>query len=231
MKFFKQLKNCDLFEGFSDADINKLFDVIDAKIVKYSRGQLIVKAGEPVTDLFIILDGNLVAYNNKNNKPELVRSMSDGESYGAEVVFGPTPVYPFNVAAALDSTVLYIKPRSLLDATKVDLAIYEKVVNNLLRSLNEKIYDLENNRGYITIKGMRKKIAKLVYDKYTEQGVLTVDLGMNRNEMAKFLNVSRPSMSREMMRMRDNDGIFEFRKNIVEIKDLAALKRIATEGE
>ena len=78
---------------------------------------------------------------------------------------------------------------------------------------------------------MRKKIAKLIYDKYLEQGTTTVDLGMNRNEMAKFLNVSRPSMSREMMRMRDNDKIFEFRKGIIEIKDVEALKKIALEAE
>ena len=231
MKLFKQLKNCDLFEGFSDADINKLFDVIEARIVKYSRGQLVAKIGDPVTDVCVILDGNLIAYTLKNGKPEIVRSMSDGETYGAESAFGVQPTYWYNVAAALDTTLLYIKPFSLIDRGKIELSIYEKIVKNLLKMLNEKISDLENNRGYITIKGMRKKIAKLIYDKYLEQGNTTVDLGMNRNEMAKFLNVSRPSMSREMMRMRDNDGMFEFRKNIIEIKDLKALEKIATEGE
>ena len=78
---------------------------------------------------------------------------------------------------------------------------------------------------------MRNKIAKLIYDKYCEQNSLTVSLGMNRNEMAKYLNVSRPSMSREMGRMRDNDDMFTFRKEIIVIKDLEALKKLAESAE
>lgn len=231
MKFFKQLRNCDLFEGFSDGDINKLFDAVEAKIVKYSRGQLIAKNGDDVKELCVILDGNLIGYITKGNKPEVIRSMTDGDHFGVEVAFGPIPTLDYNVAAALDSTVLYIDGKSLLEVGKTDLAIYEKIVKNILFVLSEKIYDLENNRGYITIKGMRKKIAKLIYNAYLEQQTLTVDLKMNRNEMAKFLNVSRPSMSREMMRMRDNDDMIDFRKGIIEIKDLDALKKAATEGE
>ena len=231
MKFFRQLKNCDLFCGFSDADINKLFDAVEAKIVKYSRGQLIAKSGDKVAEIGVILDGNLIAYLMKNNKPEIVRSLSDSDCFGYECAYGQNPVLGYNVAAALDSTVLYINAESLLGFGKTDLDLYEKTIKNLLSVLTEKVNDLENNRGYITIKGMRKKIAKLIYDKYLEQGELTVDLGMNRNEMAKYLNVSRPSMSREMMRMRDNDKMFEFRKGIIEIKDLEALKKLATEGE
>ena len=231
MKFFKQIKNSDLFAGFSDGDVNRLFDEVQARIVKYSRGQLIAKAGDKVSDLCLILDGNLIAYKMKSNKPELIRSMSDSESFGWECAFGDLPELSYNVAAALDSTVLYVNAESLLSVGAKDQDLHDKIVKNLLHILSEKISDLENNRGYITIKGMRKKIAKLIYDKYLEQNETTVDLGMNRNEMAKFLNVSRPSMSREMMRMRDNDKMIDFRKGIIEIKDLDALKKLATEAE
>ena len=231
MKFFKQIRNSDLFSGLTDADVNKLFDAVDARIVKYSRGQLIAKEGEETADICLVLDGNVIAYTVKNNKPEVTRSMSDSESFGWECVFGPNPYYAYSVAAALDSTVLYVNADSLHKVASVDVDLYQKTVKNILRVLTEKLYDVENNRGYITIKGMRKKIAKLIYDKYLEQGVTTVNLGMNRNEMAKFLNVSRPSMSREMMRMRDNDKMIEFRKGIIEIKDLEGLKKLATDGE
>jgi Mn-dependent DtxR family transcriptional regulator len=48
---------------------------------------------------------------------------------------------------------------------------------------------------------------------------------MDRNEMAAFLNVSRPSMSREMMRMRD-EGIMEFWKDKITIKNIQKLTAI-----
>ena len=51
-------------------------------------------------------------------------------------------------------------------------------------------------------------------------------LAMNRNEMADFLNVARPSLSREMCRMRD-EGIIDFHRSSVRIMDMEALKAAA----
>ena len=41
-------------------------------------------------------------------------------------------------------------------------------------------------------------------------------MDMNRNELADFLNVSRPSMSRELGRMRD-EGLIDFYRGSVRI--------------
>ena len=232
MKIIKQIRKCELFDGFSEAEINKLFDCVTARIVKYSRGQLIAKENDEIKEVCILLDGNLIAYDAKNSgKLELIKSIVDGEYFGLDRVFASNKSLGYNVAAALDSTVLYINSDSLVAIGDKGEALYNKLINNVLKSLSNRIGDLENNNDYITIKGMRKKIAKLIYDKYLAQQSLTVDLGMNRNEMAKFLNVSRPSMSREMMRMRDNDKLFTFRKEIIVITDIEGLKKIAEEAE
>lgn len=51
---------------------------------------------------------------------------------------------------------------------------------------------------------------------------------INGNEVKKlkadFLNVSRPSMSREICQMRD-EGIIDFHLSAFRIKDMEALKR------
>ena len=88
--------------------------------------------------------------------------------------------------------------------------------------------ELKCNNDFITIKGMRKKIAKFIYEKYVEQGAREVRLGVDRNGMAKYLNVSRPSMSREMINMREQ-GLFEFRKDLITIKDPEGLRKIVYE--
>jgi DNA-binding transcriptional regulator LsrR (DeoR family) len=46
---------------------------------------------------------------------------------------------------------------------------------------------------------------------------------MNRQQLADFLNVSRPSMSRELSRMRD-EGIIDFHLSAVRILDIERLK-------
>lgn len=232
MKLIKQIKKCPLFEGFSDAEVNKMFDCLKARIVKYSRGQLVAKDNTEVKEICILLEGNLVEFATRNNgKREVIRSLVDGEYFGLSQAFNPPNILGYFVVAALDSSVLYIAADSVNALCNKVCPHHVKLVGNVLRELSVRIAELENNNGYITIKGMRKKIAKLVYDKYLAQESLSVNLGMNRNEMARYLNVSRPSMSREMMRMRDNDGIFEFRKEIINIKNLEKLKKIAEEAE
>ena len=51
-------------------------------------------------------------------------------------------------------------------------------------------------------------------------------LPLKRNEMADFLNIARPSLSREMCRMRD-EGIIDFHRESIKIKDPDALKSMA----
>jgi Mn-dependent DtxR family transcriptional regulator len=56
-----------------------------------------------------------------------------------------------------------------------------------------------------------------------KKGAATLMLPMNRNQLADFLNVSRPSMSRELSRMKD-EGIIDYHLSSVKIMDLEELR-------
>lgn len=229
MKIFKQLKKCELFQDFTDSELNKIFDTVEARIVKYSRGQLVAKENTEISELCILLDGNLVEYINKSNgEREVLRSIIDGEIYGLAQGFYKPNLLGYCVVSALDCTILYISIDSILKQS--DCPFRHKLVINLLYALSNKIMELECNNSYITIKGMRLKIAKFIYDKYLENNNIELSLGMNRNEMAKYLNVSRPSMSREMARMQEI-GLFDFWKDKITIKNIEGLREIVEKGE
>lgn len=232
MKIIKQIKKCPLFDDFTEAEINEAFDYLKARIVKYSRGQLVAKENDIPEEICILLEGNLVEFVTKSNgKREVIRSLVDGEYFGLSHCYSDGRPLGYYAVAALDSTVLFVSADSIFGDNYADGSFKVKLIKNILRAMSERIEALENNNDYITTKGMRNKIAKLIYDKYQEQNSLTVNLGMNRNEMAKYLNVSRPSMSREMGRMRDNDNMFTFRKEVIVINDLESLKKLAEEAE
>lgn len=229
MNIFKQLKKCELFNDFADNDINKLFDSVEARIVKYSRGQLVAKENTEISELCILLEGNLVEYINKpNGEREVLRSIIDGEIFGLAQGYHKPNFLGYNIVSALDCSVLYITLGSILQHN--DNSYRQKLLSNLLTVMSGKILELENNNSYITIKSMRLKIAKLIYDNYLSQNNTDIALGMNRNEMAKYLNVSRPSMSREMARMHEL-GMFDFWKDKIKITDIQAIKYIVESGE
>ena len=76
---------------------------------------------------------------------------------------------------------------------------------------------------YLSIKSIRGKISMFILEQHKKTNKLIFTIEMNRNDLADYLNVSRPSMSREMCKMRD-EGVIEFHLSTIKIKDLDALK-------
>jgi CRP-like cAMP-binding protein len=226
MRFLKQIRKNELFANLTDEEINAVFENVTARMVKKAAGKIVSTPNESPKELCIIIDGNIVMYCVKNDgKKEVVNSVIDGAMFGIEAGLTGKKL-TFYAASARDTELLYIDIQSLMDlGTKQVGAASIKLYKNLAAYLSEKVIRLESNTDFITTKGMRKKIAKLVYEKYLTQGTFDVRMGMDRNQMAKFLNVSRPSMSREMIRMRE-ESIIAFRKDAISITDIERLKKI-----
>ncbi len=227
MRFFRQLRKNALFNGFSDAEIEDIFECLDAEVVKYSERDIVFRPGDELKGVYIILEGDLVEFViGKNGVRKVLSSRVDGDMYGLPNCFLTPAVSNSFVTAATPVTLLFIAADDLHTAEESDPACHRKLVKNLVCYLSKSIADLQQNKDFITIRGMRKKIAAFIYDKYIEQGTLDVRLGVDRNGMARYLNVSRPSMSREMINMRE-EGVFNFRKDLIQIKDPEALRKIA----
>jgi CRP-like cAMP-binding protein len=98
----------------------------------------------------------------------------------------------------------------------------------MLGILSRKAITLSRQLEFLSIRSMRGRIAAFLLEQHKKSGRATFMLDMNRNELADFLNVARPSLSREMCRMR-NEGILDFHRSSMQIRDMAALKDAAQE--
>ena len=88
------------------------------------------------------------------------------------------------------------------------LGIYARKTN----LLNHKVQILSSG-------SLRQKIAR--YLEESRRGN-QVKLTMNREELADYLNVARPSLSRELIKMQQ-DGMIKLDRNLVTITDTEAL--------
>lgn len=227
MNIFRQLKKCPLFLNFDDTEINTLFDHLDARIVKYSRGQLVAKENTEINELCILLDGNLIEYTVKpNGEREVIRSLIDGDFFALENGYRTPDFLGHCIVSALDCSVLYITLSSIYSQND---ALTQKLIYNIIVAMSGEIAELKNRIDYIVLKSMRTKIAKLIYDNYLREQKLEFNLGFNRNEMAKKLSVSRPSMSREMANMKD-EGIIDYKMDMIKILDLDRIKDAIENG-
>ena len=227
MNIFKLLKKNKLFYNFEDKEINKIFDCLNGHINKYSRGRVVAEIGASVTEIGIILTGAAVKFIQKpNGELENCGELYAGDMFGEVEGYTGDHTYNSSVVVAEESTILYISVDTIVKQCSNTCACHQKLLENVLSCLAERIDNINNDAKYLKIKSMRGKISKLFYDRYLAQGTETIHLGFNRNEMAEYLNVSRPSMSREMIAMRE-DGIISFRKDEIVIHNVDELARLA----
>lgn len=226
MNFIKLLRKNSLFAEFSDKEINILFDCLKGRLVLKSHGVLIAKEEDTVNDICVLLDGTVLEFvTTLDGRRAPVKTLEQGDCFGLEQGYPAGRPLGFSVVAVSDVTLLYLDISSITTMCGKACSCHQKLVCNVMAYLCGRISELAENNDYITIKGMRQKIAKLIFDKYAEQGATEIRIGMDRNEMAEYLNVSRPSMSREMMKMRD-EGMFDFWKDKITIRNLAAIEDI-----
>ena len=94
MKFFKQIKKNVLFQGLTDDEISTLFDILNARIVKASPRDIVVRPGDDVHEICIVLMGNLVEFSIKTNgQRQIVRSLIDGNMFGFPNCFSETSTF------------------------------------------------------------------------------------------------------------------------------------------
>jgi CRP-like cAMP-binding protein len=104
---------------------------------------------------------------------------------------------------------------------------HKQLMINMLEIVSDKALGLNRKVNYLSIKSMRGKIAKYLIEEYRKADKVMFEIRYNRNELAEFLNVSRPSMSRELSRMKE-EGIIDYHQSTFKVIDVQALGDFAS---
>ncbi len=81
---------------------------------------------------------------------------------------------------------------------------------------------LNNRISYLVLKRTRARISKYLLDKYRIKKEDTFKINLNREDMAKFLSITRPALSRELSRMK-KEKIIDYKKNEFHILNMDEL--------
>ena len=68
--------------------------------------------------------------------------------------------------------------------------------------LSDKVIVLNNKIKSISLKNIKQKVADYILQEYKSQKQLIVNLKMNKEEIANFIGIPRPSLSRELIKLR-----------------------------
>ena len=97
-----------------------------------------------------------------------------------------------------------------------------------LKDLSNKILILNKSIERLSYNSIRQKISNYILDEYQKQGSKFINISMTKQKLAETLGVPRPSLSRELINMKELN-IIDYSKDTIKILDLEALFKILDE--
>lgn len=213
-----------LFKDIPVEDLKSYLTAIRAKNTVYQKDSFIFFEGDLPKALFILKSGVVqIEKNDADGKRIIMNRFETPETVFGEVyAFLQSVPYDYSCRIIADAEILSI-PANIFSTSATLPAVQTKIVQNLLSILAHKAYFLNQKLLIFSSFTLRKKIA--VYLLQQAHGQPKITLTLNREAMAEYLAVPRPSLSRELMNMQkdklltiSNDTITI---NIDRLEDLA----------
>lgn len=214
------LKKCILMKGFSEENIDDLLKNINYKIASYYKGEIIAIEDSNCSNIGIVIKGTVeVQKIYASGKTITMSKLSDGNIFGEVIIFSNKNTYPATIASSSNSTIMFISKDNILKLCSLTPVF----LNNFMTLLSNKILMLNNKLRTISYQTIRQKIASYILEECKLQKTLKVLLNCTKKEMAEQLGIPRPSLSRELINMKE-EGIIDFDKNYILIQDVEALE-------
>ncbi len=221
------LMKTPLFRGINREELAAFLVCLGPKIEEYDRSEIIAMEGSPLAGVGCILSGEAVVVKENAAGDRIIMTVvHPGSLFGEMAAWSENPMWPATVIAQEPSAAIFLPVEKIAGQCSKSCHWHMQIVENMLRILAEKALALNKKVEYLAMKSMRGKLAAYFLEQARHSGSTTFTMPMSRNELADFLGVSRPSMSREMGRMRD-EGIIDFHMATVKIKEINQLKSAA----
>ena len=225
LEWIDVLQSSLLFRGIGNESLNIMLDCLKPKIRRCKQREIIVAYGQPFQGVGIIASGKIALTKETYSGNRIMMGILDtGDIFGEMVAFSEHRVWPMTVIAQEDCILLFLPPDKITGTCSNICASHSTLIMNMLQILSNRASMLNKKIEHLSAKNIRGKISSYLLDIYWQTGKATLTIPMKRHELADYLNIPRPSLSREMGLMRDA-GMIEFNGSLITINDLLALER------
>jgi CRP-like cAMP-binding protein len=210
-----------LFRDFKSEELMEFFASCDYSITSYGKEDMIFIEDETCSNLSIVLEGMVeIQKIDPSGKVLTVAQFKQGDTFGENLIFGDKNLYPMTVVSKAKSIVLHIPKVSVVVLCQRNTTF----LYQYLRTLSNRAVNLSSKLKQVTLKTIRQKICEFLSNKYVKSGQEKIALGMSKREWADKMGVQRPSLSRELIKMKE-EGIIDYDKDTIIIMDLESLER------
>ncbi|MCE5220523.1 MAG: Crp/Fnr family transcriptional regulator [Clostridium sp.] len=215
-----KLQGNEFFDNLNNEEIEKLISNIGYSVKAYKKGEVIANEEDECNSLGFVLDGTIeIQRIYQSGKQITLKRLSNGDVFGEALIFSNRSKYASTVVAFSECSILYIGKADILKLCTMD----ERVLGNFISALSNKILMLNSKIKSIAFKSIKHKVINFILEQAKMQKSETINLKENKEEIASSMGIPRPSLSRELMNLRDLNYI-KFDRNVIKILKIKELE-------
>lgn len=203
------LEHSGLCREFTQDEILSLIEEKDTDIKRYEKGSFIFEEDDTPDKLYVLIEGYVeVSKMTFSGKKILITTIENpGDMFAEVYMFMGKGKYDMSAQAVEESVVLSVSCDFFENIShNIKAGVSAKIRKNLMSIFAMKASNLSGKVRLLGCGSIREKIALYLIENQTASGQITKN--PSREELSDYLNVTRPSLSRELGNM-EKEGIIK----------------------
>ena len=219
---YSVLEKSILFSGIPAKELRDDLEAVPHHIQCYAKGETVFHLMEKADRVGILLEGRVQAQKPFPNGRQInVKVRNPGEMIGAAAVTSRNHTYPCDVISLEPVTIMMFRRTDILLLLQKNLRIME----NFMTELATPVYMLQQRLELFSYNAIAQKAAYYLLIHARQSGSHIIRIPGSVSNWAMIMNVSRPSLHRELKKL-EMDGIISYDPPAIEILDSEALQNV-----
>lgn len=228
-EFIEKIQNSSLFFSVSEKQCQQFFSIFPPRIHQYEKDETIVRRSEHFHKIGLILKGRVAVHQDTSyGSSNVIAWLNELDTFAEVLMFVESETYPTSITATCLTQVLFIEPSQITDTIDSIKDVQHIMLLNITKLVARKAFLLHKKVEILTIKSIKAKICHFLLYESEKKGQPNFEVSLNRDQMASYLHVSRPSLSREL-KVLQIEKIILYKGNCFEITDRDRCERMASE--
>ena len=208
-KYLDVLKSCSLFQGITSEEMLALFSCLGGISGRYSKGQTILREGDPGRWIGVVLAGRVqIRRTDYFGSRSILMALEPGQIFGESFACAESPALPVEAVATEQSEILLLDCHRMLKSCSSACSFHNQMIFNLMKGMAAKNLAMNQKLELLSKRTTREKLMTYLLMQAKARNSSRFTIPFDRQELADYLGVERSGLSAEIGKLQ-REGVLE----------------------
>jgi len=224
-QWIETLKASPLFRGINAENLNTMLECLKPARKEYRAREIVALNGNNFDGIGIVASGKVALTRETfSGNRVILEILGPPDIFGEMVAFSNLHTWPVTVIAHEDCCLFFLPPAKVLGNCSNICRAHSSLIMNVLNILSNKTLLFSRTIEHLSARNIRGKISSYLLDEYRQTARDAFRFPLKRHELADYLGMPRPSLSRELAHMKKDD-LIDYAGPNIQIKDIVRLEQ------